>query len=63
MKPEKKNGMITLKTNMEIKIIINGIERNYEGDYETMHSKNWDVVMQDFLDVIYSQEQNYKDDK
>jgi hypothetical protein len=35
---------------MEIKITINGIERTYNGDYDTLYNNDWTEIIQNFID-------------
>lgn len=39
-----------MKTNMKVTIIVDGIERNYEGDYDTMYNRDWDEEVRELLD-------------
>jgi len=44
---------------MEIKISINGTERTYTGDYDTLHNNDWDEIIRDLLDIEKSYEQGH----
>ena len=49
--------MSILKTNnMEIKITVNGIERTYKGDYQTLHNNEWNDIVRDILYSLISEE-------
>ena len=50
MKFDKKCNTITLETNMEITITVNGIERRYKGDYYEMHANDWSDIVRDMID-------------
>ena len=40
-------------TNMTITIIINGIERTYQGDYDELHNIEWNERVRNQLDTVY----------
>jgi len=44
---------------MEIKITVNGIERTYTGDYDTLHTNDWDEIIRDLLDSAISYERDH----
>lgn len=44
---------------MEIIITINGTERTFRGDYDTLHTTEWDEIIRDLLDREKSYEQNH----
>ena len=35
---------------MEVTIIIDGVERNYQGSYDELHNRDWNERVRDFLD-------------
>lgn len=36
---------------MEITINVDGLERTYRGDYECMHTSNWNELVRDMIDA------------
>jgi len=36
---------------MLITITVDGVERRYAGDYDELHSKDWDAQVQELLDI------------
>lgn len=42
---------------LEIKITVNGVERTYSADYDTLHNNDWNEIIQDLLDSAKSYEQ------
>jgi hypothetical protein len=46
---------------MEITLTLNGIERRFKGDYDTMHNVDWSEEVRDMLDSEYSREQQHGD--
>jgi hypothetical protein len=51
--------MIILGISMEITITVNGISRNYRGDYDTMHANEWSDLVRDMIDSQVSEEKGY----
>jgi hypothetical protein len=41
---------------MEITIIINGIERTYKADYDTLRNNDWNEIIGERLDAMTSEE-------
>lgn len=35
---------------MTITITIDGVEREYQGDYNDLHNKDWGGIVRDFID-------------
>ena len=35
---------------MKVTITIEGIERTYQGDYDELHNRNWDLRVREHLD-------------
>ena len=42
---------------LEIKITVNGVERTYSADYDTLYNNDWNEIIQDLLDSAKSYEQ------
>jgi hypothetical protein len=47
---------------MEITITVNGISRNYQGDYYEMHANEWSDIVRDMIDSQVSEEKGYARD-
>lgn len=45
------------KSNMKITIIVDGIEREYRGDYYELHNKDWSGIIRDFIDDTHEREE------
>lgn len=43
-------------TSMTITIIIDGIERNFAGDYHTLHNIEWNDIICDQIDSVHNNE-------
>ena len=40
---------------MKVTITINGIERTYQGDYDELHNRDWNIRVTDLLDYVDEQ--------
>ena len=40
------------ETNMQVTIIIDGVERTYQGDYDELHNFDWNIRVRDLLDCV-----------
>jgi hypothetical protein len=45
-----------IPVSMEIKMLVNGVERTYKGDYFTLHNNDWNDIVREQLDRAYSEE-------
>jgi hypothetical protein len=50
--------MIIQETSMEITITVNGISRNYQGDYYEMHAREWSDDVREMIDSQVSEEKH-----
>lgn len=41
-----------MKTNMKVTIIIDGIERTFQGDYDVLHCNDWNEKVRELLDTV-----------
>lgn len=41
-----------MKISMRLTIIVDGVEREYQGDYYELHSKDWSGRVRDLLDDV-----------
>ena len=46
---------------IEINIIVNGVERTYQGDYDKLHNNNWNEIVQERLDETLAEEKTNHD--
>lgn len=42
---------------MKVTIIIDGVERNYQGTYEELHTRDWGGRIREFLDDVKEYEE------
>lgn len=47
---------------MQITITVNGTDRTYTGDYDTLHNNDWNEIVRDLLDREVSYERGHNKD-
>lgn len=43
---------------MELTITLNGVERTYKGDYDTLYNIEWNDVVRDIIDSATNEEEH-----